>query len=129
MLLIAAATTTLRTNSLALFLCSPELHKFLCGSFVESIQKKLDIQDCKDANGKQDANGKAFAKQSPRRLPIRFRRPDLGVPCIDCHRGPTSLGPPRHRSGDRGDGPPHATISVRVAHLLTRWCVSLLRQP
>jgi hypothetical protein len=92
MLLIAAATTTLRTNSLALFLCSPELHKFLCGSFVESIQKKLDIQDCKDANGKQDANGKAFAKQSPRRLPIRFRRPDLGVPCIDCHRGPTSLG-------------------------------------
>jgi hypothetical protein len=46
-------STTLRANSFLLCMCSPVLHKMLCGSFIESHEKKLKFQD---------VNGVAFGK-------------------------------------------------------------------
>ena len=43
----------LRTNSFLLCLCSPVLHKMLCGSFIESKSKSLKLRD---------VDGAAFSK-------------------------------------------------------------------
>ncbi len=46
-------STILRVNSFILCVCSPVLHKMLCGSFIERNEKKLNLQD---------VDGKTFSK-------------------------------------------------------------------
>ncbi len=46
-------STTLRVNRFLLCMCSPVLHKTLCGSFIESSKKELTIND---------VDGAAFSK-------------------------------------------------------------------
>ena len=40
-----SSLATLRANSFLLCLCSPVLHRMLCGSFIESTDKKVAIED------------------------------------------------------------------------------------
>jgi hypothetical protein len=40
-----SSTTMLRANSFLLSMCSPVLQKMLCGSFMESSDRKLELKD------------------------------------------------------------------------------------
>ena len=46
-------STRMRASSFLLSVCSPVLHRMLCGSFMESSDKRLDLQD---------VDGSAFGK-------------------------------------------------------------------
>ena len=40
-----SSSTTLRANRFVLSMCSPVLHRMLCGSFIESNEKKITLKD------------------------------------------------------------------------------------